>query len=98
VGLRTGRQGPLSPPAPGGYQSERTGYCIEQNPKVMTGKPVIKGTRLTVEHLLERLGDGWSEEDLLKSYPHLRPEHIRAALKYAADVLVHDRSVFGESA
>jgi uncharacterized protein (DUF433 family) len=71
---------------------------IELNPKVMMGKPVIKGTRLTVEHLLERLGDGWSEEELLKSYPQLRSEQIRAALKYAADVLAHDRSVFGESA
>lgn len=71
---------------------------IEQNPKVMMGKPVIKGTRLTVEHLLERLGDGWSEDELLNSYPQLERDHILAAFRYAADVLAHDRSVFGESA
>ena len=57
---------------------------IEQRPGVMLGKPVIKGTRITVEHILERLGVGWSEDQLLKSYPHLRGEHLRAALLYAA--------------
>ena len=40
---------------------------IEQNPKIMLGKPVIKGTRLTVELILEKLGDGWPVEDLLRA-------------------------------
>lgn len=72
---------------------------IEQDPKVMMGKPIIKGTRLTVEHLLERLGDGWSIEELLKSYPHLREEQVRSAIKFAASVLAGDRVIFfGESA
>lgn len=72
---------------------------IEQDPEVMMGKPVIRGTRLTVEHILERLGDGWSESDLLKSYPQLTLIRVRAALKCAADILAHDRSMFyGESA
>ena len=57
---------------------------IEQNPAIMVGKPIIKGTRITVELILERLGLGWTEPQLLASYPQLKPEHIRAALTYAA--------------
>jgi uncharacterized protein (DUF433 family) len=67
---------------------------IERNPEVMLGKPVIKGTRLTVEHILACLGLGWSEQQLLESYPHLRPEHIRAALQYASDALSGDETIF----
>jgi len=53
---------------------------IEQRPDVMCGKPVIKGTRLTVELILERLGQGAPAEDLLEAYEGiLRPEHILAA-------------------
>jgi uncharacterized protein (DUF433 family) len=67
---------------------------IERNPGVMGGKPVIKGTRITVELILERLGDGWSDTDLLDSYPHLKPEHLRAAQAYAAAALATDEIVF----
>jgi len=67
---------------------------IEQNPLVMGGKPVIKGTRITVELILERLGDGWKEEDLLESYPHLNAHHIRAAQAFAAASLRTDEVVF----
>ncbi len=67
---------------------------IEWNPKVMVGKPVIRGTRITVELILERLGDGWSEEELLASFPHLQREHIRAAQAYAAAALSSDDIVF----
>ena len=49
---------------------------IEQRPDVMLGKPVIKGTRLTVEIILEKLGGGAPPQDILASYPFLRPEHI----------------------
>lgn len=49
---------------------------IEQRPDVMMGKPVIRGTRLTVELILERLGNGAPVEDLLDSYPQLALEHI----------------------
>lgn len=58
---------------------------IERDPHVMLGKPVFKGTRLTVEFILERLGQGASEQELLENYIGLRPEHIRAAQAYAAD-------------
>jgi uncharacterized protein (DUF433 family) len=67
---------------------------IEQNPKIMLGKPVIKGTRLTVELILERLGQGAPVEDLLASYPQLRPEHILAAQAFAAAYLAMDASIF----
>lgn len=58
---------------------------ISLNPEVMTGKPVIKGTRITVELLLERLGNGWTMEQLMESFPHVSPDSIRACLLYAAD-------------
>lgn len=67
---------------------------IEQRPEVMMGKPVFKGTRITVEHVLERLGDGNTEADLLAAHPRLRPEHIRAAQSYAAASLSTDDTVF----
>jgi uncharacterized protein (DUF433 family) len=67
---------------------------IESKPDVMTGKPVFKGTRLTVEFVLERLSQGATQEDLLRSYIGLRPEHIQAALAYAAAVLRRDELVF----
>ena len=57
---------------------------IEEKPGVMMGKPVFKGTRITVEHVLRELGGGTSEDDLLKARPRLTAEHLRAALLYAA--------------
>ena len=67
---------------------------IERRPDVMGGKPVIKGTRITVELILERLGDGWKEDDILKSWPHLTADHIRAAEAFAAASLRTDEVVF----
>jgi uncharacterized protein (DUF433 family) len=66
---------------------------IEQRPDVMLGKPVFKGTRLTVEFVLERLGQGADVADLLDAYPTLTAEHIRAAHAYAADALRSDEIV-----
>jgi len=57
---------------------------IEVNHKVMLGKPVIKGTRITVELILEELSAGKSVEDLLKSFPRLDRPSILAALAFAA--------------
>jgi uncharacterized protein (DUF433 family) len=67
---------------------------IEERKDVMMGKPVFKGTRLTVQHVLEELGGEMSFEDLLDSYPTLKPEHIRAALQYAAAVVAMDQSIY----
>ena len=63
---------------------------IEINPKIMVGKPVIKGTRITVELVLEKLAAGESIDDILKSYPHLNREQILACLEYAHKSLSAD--------
>ena len=60
---------------------------IEINPKIMMGKPVIKGTRITVELLLEKLSYGETEEDILLAYPRITKENIKAALAFAAQSL-----------
>jgi uncharacterized protein (DUF433 family) len=58
---------------------------IEVNPKVMMGKPVIRGTRIPVELILRKISEGASEADLLDAYPKLTHEDIQAAIRYAAD-------------
>jgi len=59
---------------------------ITVNPKILGGKPIIRGTRLSVQFILELLASGATEEEILKDYSHLRPEDIRACLEYAAQV------------
>jgi len=54
------------------------------NPDLMLGKPVIRGTRITVELILRKLGEGATTKDLLDAYPHLAAEDIKAAKTYAA--------------
>ncbi len=66
---------------------------IEINPDVMLGKPVIRGTRITVELILRKLSEGATEGDLLDAYPNLTREDIQAALAYAADALAHETIV-----
>lgn len=60
---------------------------IVADPEVLAGKPVIKGTRLSVELILDRLADGWSEQDLYRSYPNLKPEALQAVFAFAAEVM-----------
>ncbi len=60
---------------------------IVRNPKILSGKPVIKGTRIPVSLILERLSEGVSCEELLKMYPTLEKEDIMAAIAYSADVI-----------
>jgi uncharacterized protein (DUF433 family) len=60
---------------------------IEIDPTVLTGKPVIRGTRLAVDLILSLLGQGWSESDLLRNYPGLAHEDVAACLQYASEVL-----------
>jgi uncharacterized protein (DUF433 family) len=61
--------------------------------EVMQGKPVIRGTRITVDLLLRKLSEGATEAELLDAYPHLESEDIRAALAYAADAISHEEIV-----
>ena len=64
---------------------------ISADPTVLVGKPVIKGTRISVEFLMELLANGWTHEQILKEYPHLTAEDIHAASHYAAEVLKQER-------
>ena len=66
---------------------------IERNPEIMMGKPVIKGTRITVELVVRKLANGYTVRDLLKSYPHLSEEQISAALEYTADMLANEETI-----
>jgi uncharacterized protein (DUF433 family) len=60
---------------------------ISLDPKVLVGKPLIKGTRISVEFLMELLANGWTHEQILKNYPHLKEADIQAALHYAAETV-----------
>jgi len=66
---------------------------IEINPKVMMGKPVIRGTRIPVELILRKLGEGATQADLLDAYPGLAPEDIQSAIRYAADTVAHEETL-----
>lgn len=63
---------------------------IEMNPQVMFGKPVIRGTRITVEHILRKVAGGMTMEEILQDHPHLSVEDIRASIAFAADYLAQE--------
>ena len=60
---------------------------INLNPEILVGKPVVKGTRLAVEFVVDLLGQGWPESEVLRNYPGLTHEDILACLSYASAVL-----------
>ena len=64
---------------------------ITVSPEILVGKPVVKGTRLAVEFIIELLAQGWSEEDVLRNYPGLAPEDIKACLSYAGEMIKSER-------
>lgn len=64
---------------------------IEINPKIMVGKPVIRGTRITVEYILELLGQGQTIEDITKEHPQLTKQDILAAIAYARGILGQEK-------
>lgn len=64
---------------------------IEINPAVMMGKPVIKGTRITVEAIVEELAAGYSHQEILKAHPNLKETDILAALQYASAVMKNEK-------
>jgi len=66
---------------------------IELNSDILTGKPVVKGTRLAVEFIVDLLAQGWSEEAILNNYPGLTSEDIRACLNYASAVLHAEKAI-----
>ena len=64
---------------------------IVLSPEVLAGKPVVRGTRLSVELIVGLLGQGWSEEQVLDSYPQLVHDDVVACLRYAAGILKEQR-------
>ena len=71
-----------------------SGARIEINAEAMLGKPVIRGTRVTVELLLRKLSEGASEDDLLDAYPRITREDVRATVRFAADTVANDETIF----
>lgn len=61
------------------------------DPNVLVGKPVIKGTRIAVEFVVDLLGRGWTVEQILKEYDHLTSEDVQACLAYAGEILKSER-------
>ena len=64
---------------------------IVVDPEILVGKPVIRGTRLAVELIVDLLAQGWSEEDILKNYPGLTREDVHACLRYASAVMQSEK-------
>jgi len=67
----------------------RNRITVDSN--ILVGKPIIKGTRIAVEFILELLANGWTVENILRNYPQLKREDVTAALKYAAEVLKEEK-------
>ena len=67
---------------------------VESNPQIMFGKPVIKGTRITVEHILRKLSAGKTVDQILADHPHLTIEDVYAAAAFAADYLAQEEIIF----
>ncbi len=66
---------------------------IVVNPKIMVGKPIIKGTRIPVDAILKRLADGMTIRDILEEYPNITEEDIRAALTYVSEVIAGEQII-----
>jgi uncharacterized protein (DUF433 family) len=66
---------------------------ITIDPNILVGKPIIKGTRISVEFIIDLLARGWSEEQILKEYDHLTRDDIHACLAYAGE-LVREEKVY----
>jgi uncharacterized protein (DUF433 family) len=63
---------------------------ISVDPGVMLGKPVIRGTRITIELIMHKMAEGMTADDLREAYPNLSVDDVRAALSYCADVISHE--------
>ena len=68
------------------------------DPKILVGKPIVKGTRLAVDFILDLLAQGWSQDEILRNYPGLTAEDIYACLAYARDMLRSEKVYLLETA
>ena len=60
---------------------------IETNDNILLGKPVIKGTRISIEHIIDLLASGWTEHQILENYPRLTKENLQAVFAYIQDII-----------
>ena len=63
---------------------------IEINPKILTGKPIIRGTRISVELILKLVAQRWTDEEIITEYPSLTKEDIKAAILYAEKLVENE--------
>ena len=61
------------------------------DPKILVGKPIIRGTRISVELVIDLLAEGWSHQQILSNYPHLASQDITACLRYAGSLMKQER-------
>jgi uncharacterized protein (DUF433 family) len=66
---------------------------ITVDPQILVGKPVVKGTRISVELVIDLLAAGWTQQQVLDGYPTLKADDVRACLAYASEIL-HSEKVF----
>lgn len=64
---------------------------VHSDPKILSGRPVVKGTRISVELLLGLLAAGWTEDQIFASYPHVTREDLRAVFAFAAEMMIDYR-------
>ena len=63
------------------------------NPKILNGKPIIRGTRISVEFILELLASGMTQDDIIKEYKHIKKEDVLAAIEFAAKSVKHEEVI-----
>jgi len=63
---------------------------ITADPEILVGKATIRGTRISVELIMELVGEGWTLDQILEAYPHLNRDQVRAAIAYAIEVVRDD--------
>ncbi|MEC4747659.1 DUF433 domain-containing protein [Methylomicrobium sp. Wu6] len=68
-------------------------YRITVDPDVLAGKFIIKGTRISVELIFDRVADGWTTEDILSAYPHLSRDDVLVALSFAAEYFGRKKTI-----
>jgi uncharacterized protein (DUF433 family) len=73
-------------------QNVTTSPRIVLDPEVMLGKPLVRGTRITVEHVVGLMAEGWSEAQVLYNHPQLTREDVQACLAYARDLVASERA------
>ena len=64
---------------------------ITIDPKILVGKPIIRGTRMAVEFIVELLAEGWTHEQIIANYPQLSDDDIQASLHYASEMMKQEK-------